>query len=153
MSFFNTQYANSDNCDLQAESAAPHDPVYPSNLSAALYELGDYSACFEAICRAVANVSSSKDDHSSLLLRLATRLAKTLSHGLRNGAINKSMIERENLAVEQLKSLSKSSDPKSELSSAWAQWRRVESEVVLVLAGVDDAKSRLTQLPLYRNIL
>ncbi|KAF5371689.1 hypothetical protein D9758_003390 [Tetrapyrgos nigripes] len=150
--FQNGKFAEAVALYKRAESTAPQDPVYPSNLSAALYELGDYSACFQAICRAVSNASNPKDDHSSLLSRLSLRMAKSLSLGSRNGMINTFTIEKEKTAVERLKTLGKSSDPKSELAITWEQWRRVEEEAKSVSNGVEEAKTRLTRLPLYRKI-
>jgi hypothetical protein len=76
-----------------------------------------------------------------------------LSHGSRNGTISKSVIEEQNAVFDQLKTLSKSSDPKSDAVVAWAQWELVETEVESVLVGADEAKSRLMHLPLYRKIV
>ncbi|KAK7453528.1 hypothetical protein VKT23_011808 [Stygiomarasmius scandens] len=100
----------------KAESAAPEDPVYPSKLSAALYELGDYLACFQAICQAVRKAQASQEDHSSLFFKLSGRLAKSLSHGSRNGTIKALPLEDVQAVISELKVLSESGNPGSELA-------------------------------------
>ncbi|KAF8876829.1 hypothetical protein BD779DRAFT_1677583 [Infundibulicybe gibba] len=75
-------------CFTQAETADPTDVVYPSNLSAALYEIGDYAASVDAIVRALQILSVNEAQASDpLVQRLSARLAKALCHGARCSVI------------------------------------------------------------------
>ncbi|PBK68015.1 hypothetical protein ARMSODRAFT_1005025 [Armillaria solidipes] len=114
----------------QAEEISPRDAVYPSNLSAALYELGDYCGSFEAICRAV----QKSDCSSSLHQRLSPRMAKCLIYGSRSGTISYELISQNTFAVEILESA----------SQEWENWRRIEREKSGVSAAT---RLRLVELP------
>lgn len=138
----------------QAESKDSNDRTYPSNLSAALYELGDYQGCFEAICRA-ARICSQTDD--PFLLRLSTRLARCLTQGARNGTISDEAIIDEFAVIEKLKGVeftSGSVGVMEELRSAWKEWDVILDEAIgdkverkrsaqLDLAGMDFKRQKL----------
>ncbi|KAK0441234.1 uncharacterized protein EV420DRAFT_1769052 [Desarmillaria tabescens] len=79
----------------QAEEINLRDAVFPSNLSAALYELGDYCGSFEAICRAV----QQPDCSSNLHQRLSPRMAKCHIYGTRSGTISSGRIKSEKPGV------------------------------------------------------
>ncbi|KAJ7480716.1 hypothetical protein FB451DRAFT_152684 [Mycena latifolia] len=83
----------------------PTNPVYPSNLSAALFEEGDCLSCVTNIDRwrklhgskkppssgentATPDPDPSIDHNKALALRLSGRLAKALSHGVRSGSVS-----------------------------------------------------------------
>lgn len=135
----------------QAEKAAPQEAVYPSNLSAALYELGDYPGCFQAICRATNNCPDS-EANSNLLSRLSLRLAKTLAHGVRRGDISPQSIQDGSTVLERLKkSADAGSSTNTDLVRAWNDWKRVEDETETVAKGAASARTRLSQLPIFRK--
>ncbi|KAK0437373.1 hypothetical protein EV421DRAFT_1828683 [Armillaria borealis] len=114
----------------QAEEISPRDAIYPSNLSAALYELGDYCGSFEAICRAVQKLDCS----SSLHQRLSPRMAKCLIYGSRSGTISYELISQNTFAIEILEST----------SQEWDNWRRIKRDKSGVSAAT---RLRLVELP------
>ena len=134
----------------QAEAAAPSEAVYPSNLSAALYELGDYSACFQSIIRA-SNKLSEAERQSSLLQRLSTRLAKTLCFGTRAGVIDCQDIQVAAVSVETLASAVDRAGASEEIKWAWKEWRRVERETDGVLERAAEAREGLSKLPIFKK--
>ncbi|KAE9410311.1 hypothetical protein BT96DRAFT_371276 [Gymnopus androsaceus JB14] len=125
------------------ESLSPDDPVLSSNLSTALYELGDYAGCFHAICRAAKKTSQS--NHSGLLLKLSSRLARTLSQGFWSGIITPPQIEDEKDTIEALKSAAKNVP---EVQRLWGQWYGAESRSKEEIAT---AKRRLADLPIFKR--
>ncbi|TCD63142.1 hypothetical protein EIP91_005901 [Steccherinum ochraceum] len=134
----------------KAESIAPREAVYPSNLSAAHYELGDYAASLQAIQRAFENIPST-EDVSPLAIRLSTRLAKVLSHGVRDGSISSEMLKDTSEMLSRISTLAENPDFGQELGAAWKDWRRVESEKERVSRGAAGAKAHLSSLPILRK--
>ena len=84
---------------FQAENADPSDPVYPSNLSAALYEIGDYAKCVDAVIRSWNLLKDKADVKPELIIRLSTRLAKSLCHGVCAGTITADNLAKHKEAV------------------------------------------------------
>ncbi|KAH8101271.1 hypothetical protein BXZ70DRAFT_1007652 [Cristinia sonorae] len=132
---------------LQAESASPKEAVYPSNLSAAYFELGSYATCFRAICRANSKLSE-EDLNGTLFLRLSMRCAKALSHGARVGSISLELLGEEQSVqtVRRLESATEKSGASEELIAAWKEWKRVEREMIAMCEGRQDAEIRLANL-------
>lgn len=135
---------------IQAESQSPQDPVFSSNFSAALYELGDYLGCFQAICRAAKTAFQLKEtDHSSLLLKLSSRLPKALTQGIWSGTIRSAQIEEEKQVVERLRFEGKAIP---ETLRLWEQMERVKVGAMSISAeDVATAKHRLLYLPIYKK--
>ncbi|THH19933.1 hypothetical protein EUX98_g8683 [Antrodiella citrinella] len=133
----------------QAEAAAPHEAVYSSNLSAALYELGDYASCLQAICRAT-NKLTEQEAQSSLSPRLSTRLAKTLSYGVREGKISADLIQSSAVVIEKLSTEGAKPSASDELVTAWKLWDKVDGEMDVVRKGAPDAQIRLSRLPMFK---
>ncbi|KAJ6461174.1 hypothetical protein C8R47DRAFT_116012 [Mycena vitilis] len=131
----------------KAEAAAPNENVYPANLSAALYEMGDYAGSLDAIARSW-KLSSA---NTGLTLRLATRAAKALAHGVRGGTITPSALAAraqiigglEAVALQQEKTDAESSP---ESVRVWHEWRAVESEN----GNAQDARVRLAEMSIAR---
>ncbi|KAF9653241.1 hypothetical protein BDM02DRAFT_3125707 [Thelephora ganbajun] len=137
-----------------AESKDNNDHTYPSNLSAALYELGDYKGCFEAICRAT-RLHFRTD--VPFLLRISVRLAKCLTQGTRDGTISDETIMDEFEVIEKFKALASASESigvTKEHQSAWKEWGLVLDEATgdriqckriaqLNLAGMDFMRQKL----------
>ncbi|KAJ3551566.1 hypothetical protein NM688_g4626 [Phlebia brevispora] len=112
----------------KAEHADTKNAVYPSNLSAALYEIGDYHASAEAILRSWKLLDASPDANQSMITRLSTRLAKCLSHGLLGKQVSDAFLGECDAAIEHFKksSIDLASAPfKAELENAWKLWDNV----------------------------
>ncbi|OJT04030.1 hypothetical protein TRAPUB_5266 [Trametes pubescens] len=90
----------------QAKQADPTDPVYPSNLSAALYEVGDYAGCIDAVLRAW-RILDGKDTKPDLLVRLSNRLAKALSLGVRAMTISQTDLHANEAGIQELRKAAK----------------------------------------------
>lgn len=119
--------------------------MYPSNLSAALYELGDYATCFQAICRAI---DKCPDANATLLPRLYLRLAKTLSHGVRNASISGQSLKDNSTAIDRMES---AKGMNVEFERALRDWRREKTDMATVADGAAKAKSRLAHLPIFKK--
>ncbi|KZV67569.1 hypothetical protein PENSPDRAFT_688005 [Peniophora sp. CONT] len=143
----------------QAEYLAPNDPVYPSNLSAALFEAGDYAAAFDAIIRAWNALSLANDPDQALALRLSTRLVRTLSNGVVSGSLSLSQVNDEGDAIGRLRDLAEASIPRSDGNAslsdagrAWSEWDATREE----LSGVQDAnqqhaRNEVARLPVLKQ--
>ncbi|KAL6298482.1 hypothetical protein BKA93DRAFT_65275 [Sparassis latifolia] len=129
----------------KAEKLDRSDPVYPSNLSAALYEMGDYLGSMNAILRSWRLLRSRSDSKPDLILRLSIRLAKALCNGFRSGAISQGVLEEhvtdtkdvEETALEQ-PSTSSNAAASEEVVRVWKDWRQMEPDI----AGHDVAAHR-----------
>ncbi|KAI1786363.1 hypothetical protein LXA43DRAFT_1034112 [Ganoderma leucocontextum] len=120
----------------QAEKADPHDPVYPSNHSAALYEVGDYSACAAAVIRSWTLLQDNPDAKPDLIVRLSSRLAKSLCYAVRAGTITKDFVAtwkedimqlQEAAAGKPLTSVNVASQ--EEFARVWEEWECVKLEM------------------------
>ncbi|KAJ6580630.1 hypothetical protein B0H19DRAFT_1369180 [Mycena capillaripes] len=132
----------------KAEAAAPHENVYPANLSAALYETGDYTACLEAIARSW-KLSSA---NPSLTLRLATRAAKALAHGVRGGTIRPSALAKHAQMIEQLETAALQQENTSgESIRVWREWHAIVGESGDRKSAAHDARVRLGAIPIARR--
>ncbi|KZV73527.1 hypothetical protein PENSPDRAFT_648877 [Peniophora sp. CONT] len=139
----------------QAEQLDPGDPVFASNLSAALFEIADYEGCFRAIVRSWAALCAAKNETPSgtLPLRLSTRLAKTMTNGIVTGALSDAMGEVEGgpQAVASLREQSDvcidaSAEARSQASKAWQDWDIVFAESM----RVGEAEKRRAQVDIAR---
>lgn len=131
---------------FQAEKLDPKSPVYPSNSSAALYELGDYASCFESILR-----SWALGPTDSMAMKLSTRLAKALSQGVQNGTINPSVIEQNEATIKELEKLA--STENSDVAQAWSIWKNIKRGLGHHIDLVHEAKVRFSKLPIYKPML
>ncbi|KAI0318122.1 hypothetical protein OF83DRAFT_1117752 [Amylostereum chailletii] len=117
---------------LRAEKQNPEDPTFASNLSAALFEAGDYAGCFSALSRSFTAISANPEGKEALALRLSTRLAKTLSNGLTAGSVTIARIEDEREVVEGLKAKMENEGggkAGDEARKEWKEWGRVKVEI------------------------
>ncbi|RDB17580.1 hypothetical protein Hypma_001021 [Hypsizygus marmoreus] len=129
---------------ISAEKLDPTNPVYPSNLSAALYELGDYAGCINAILR-----SWSLDPEPTLAAKLSTRLAKALSHALQNSTIDDVYITNHLSGIEALEGLS--SNLSSEGVDAWTLCNRIRSKADHYKDLSREARIRFSRMPIYKG--
>ncbi|EPQ56471.1 hypothetical protein GLOTRDRAFT_40012, partial [Gloeophyllum trabeum ATCC 11539] len=138
----------------QAEEAAPTDPVYPSNLSAALYETGDYISCIDAISRAWKRLSTAyQESNRSLQSRLSLRLAKALCHGIRNGSVKSEDLTRHRELIIALSDPSSFQEAQaSDLESAWKEWDKLQPELDDRVEAVTTALGQLSRLPIFKAI-
>lgn len=111
----------------------PNDPVYPSNLSAALYELANYAECVKAVLRAWTIIKPHLPHKADLIVRLSIRLGKALCNGVRGGAISSTTLEEDGPLIHDLEAssamiLSQNINPTSltELAQVWREWKRIE---------------------------
>ncbi|SJL14510.1 uncharacterized protein ARMOST_17971 [Armillaria ostoyae] len=115
----------------QAQESSPEDPIYTSNLSAALYELGDYSNAFNAVCLAV---TKSDPESPDFLQRLSARMAKCLLYG----TIDRKVVSQAAIIVNKLESRHSSKE--------WKMWRALESEADRIAVGSAAAQCRLLNM-------
>lgn len=136
----------------KAEIADPKDPVYPSNLSAALYELGDYTGSVEAICRAWSILKDRPDAKADLVVRLSTRLARALCHGVRARTIAMPDIGTYADVISQLRDLAtgKLARPTiDDVSQSWKEWDTTRVECNEDIQRADACSNGLSRLPLF----
>ncbi|GAW05069.1 hypothetical protein LENED_006903 [Lentinula edodes] len=157
------RFAESAEKYAKAESQTPQDPVFSSNLSAALYELGDYAGCVHAICRAAKKVQALQDDDQEknlvLLQKLSSRLPKAFIHGILIESIDASSLgledDGEKDVLERLRSVgagTSSSNPDSDTSRLWEQFQRVRDERSAISeVDVVNARHRLADLPIFKK--
>lgn len=130
--------------------------MYPSNLSAALYELGDYKGSYEAICRS-ADLLTKEQWESPLAKRLSARIAKCLRYGARSGVITPDMAEKAPAVCDKLRSTGRQPSGDSapgtaaDAASAWDEWDFVKGEMNKVTGNANDARGRLAQMPIFRK--
>ncbi|TFK84364.1 hypothetical protein K466DRAFT_527460 [Polyporus arcularius HHB13444] len=150
-------------CDryFKAEKADPRDPVYPSNLSAALFETGDYAACAEAVLRAWKLLKAKSDAKHDLIVRLSSRLAKALCYGARAGSITVSDVSTHEAAIEELRKASITGKPSTSTSAptddalvrVWDEWAAIRSEMVAYAQKGDACLGGLSRLPMFSKAL
>lgn len=131
----------------EAETLDPENPVYPSNLSAAQYEIGDYFACIDAIYR-----SWSRKPDAALAAKLSTRLAKALSHSAHAGTfpVSKSQ-EYASTLISIEKAGNQSDGDHSEGHQAWLLWKRIQQDLNNHEKFSHEAKIRLSRFPIFRG--
>lgn len=87
----------------QSEAVDPTDPVFPSNLSAAQYELGQYAECIKTIVRAWLLLKKATEPKPDLALRLFNRLGKAMVQGVAEGSFNRTVFTETLWGIESLK--------------------------------------------------
>ncbi|KAI0719797.1 hypothetical protein C8T65DRAFT_826784 [Cerioporus squamosus] len=135
----------------KAEGVDAKDPIYPSNLSVALFELGDYSGSVEAGLRAWKRLKERSDEKSDLVARLSSRVAKALCYGTRAGTIGNDILAAHGDDIDSLRvaSFNEVSGNTSALSQTWQEWdaTKAESEACLKKRGA--CLNGLARLPLF----
>ncbi|KAJ7068905.1 hypothetical protein B0H15DRAFT_139954 [Mycena belliarum] len=156
--------AEASKCYAKAEELCPDNPVYASNLSAALFEEGDYLSCVLAIDRWCKLHHESKKStgtgseplktdadpsvvqHKALSLRLSGRLAKALSHGVRSGSVSQKHIDDVGDTITELERVGA-----SELQRLWSDWQHIARETGDRGERVAAARARFSVLPIFRK--
>ncbi|KAG6908799.1 hypothetical protein DXG01_003246 [Tephrocybe rancida] len=124
----------------EAEKLDPSNPVYPSNLSAALFELGDYLACTDAIFRSWSNTPE-----PSLAVKLSARLSKALCQGIQSRTIDAAYVAESEHDIEALEALS--TPVANENVELWSQWKILRSKLDNFPELSHVAKVRFSQMP------
>ena len=107
-------------------------------MSAALYEIGDYAGCVQAVRRAWKLLKDKPDSKQDLVARLATRLGKALCHGVTAGSISAAVVEASEADIEELRAtasgLSSSGSittaaAKEEFAKIWEDWSQIRTNI------------------------
>ncbi|KAJ7452811.1 hypothetical protein FB451DRAFT_1373943 [Mycena latifolia] len=130
----------------QAEQLDHANPVYPSNLSAALFEMGDYSACVAAILRSCSQLDFETNTNAALASRLSVRLAKSLSQAFAAG--NPIPLTALSEQIDRIKKAGPATGPES---NAWAMWHALALDPSHALQ-VEHARARLLKLPILKQV-
>ncbi|KAJ6507320.1 hypothetical protein C8R47DRAFT_1100924 [Mycena vitilis] len=147
--------AKASKCYTEAEELCPTNPVYSSNLSAALFEEGDYLSCIMAIdrwwklCRPAdfeENLQSPSLD-SRLALRLSSRLVKALCHGVRSGVVGQQCTHDLGVTIAELRRVG----GMGEDINLWSDWDRISREPGDWNENSAEARARLSALPIFRK--
>ncbi|RPD61780.1 hypothetical protein L226DRAFT_506692 [Lentinus tigrinus ALCF2SS1-7] len=136
----------------QAEQADCSDPVYPSNLSAALFEIGDYLTCIDAVLRASRLLKEDPEPKVDLIVRLFVRVTKALCHGVRCGSVTVTEYDMRKREIDDFRKMTyevADSRTKRTLNSAWGEWAAVKSEISLLAEHREKSLGALSRLPLF----
>ena len=137
----------------EAEKLDPSNPVYASNLSAALYELGDYVSAMNAALRSWSSIKSRNDEtDAALSLKLSTRLAKCLSQGFQDGTITASLVEQNAESIKALEGFSSQEKEGFENAHAWNAWKAIRPALSHQQELSHEAKVRLSKMPMYKGM-
>ncbi|KAJ7147614.1 hypothetical protein C8R43DRAFT_1010132 [Mycena crocata] len=147
--FKSGKVAEASKCYAKAEKLCPSNPVYSSNLSAALFEEGDYLSCALTIDRCWKLHGSKANIDPGLALRLSGRFAKALSHGVRSRSVADRQINDMATTITDLRSLGLAEEP--EVGRLWADWDNIAGETGDKENNVAEASRRFSLLPMFRK--
>lgn len=118
--------------------------MYPSNLTAALYELGHYATCCQTILDSWKLVEQATD--AVLAKKLSLRLAKALVLGLQDGSIPSSFVQENKALIQAIRG-----EAQAELS--WAIYSDLEPKVLdgSYETAKTEARKKFAQLPLFHG--
>ncbi|KAK0461720.1 uncharacterized protein EV420DRAFT_124965 [Desarmillaria tabescens] len=142
--FASRRFANAARLYEEAEKTDIGNAIYPSNLSAALYELGNYAGSYQAILRSVKLLSA--NPNPKLAAKLSSRLPKALSHGLRDGTIMPKDYCEEETILKQLRDAAF-----GDSEGAWHEWERISGEYDSVVERARSARANFASLPMARK--
>ncbi|KAK7056830.1 hypothetical protein VNI00_002547 [Paramarasmius palmivorus] len=134
----------------QAEQADPTSALYPSNLSAALFEQGKYLGTIDAISRCYANLSD-ETTKQKLTPKLTTRLLKAFCYGVRNNTISLQDITTHRAVLRDFSACAESGTTDRDMKQNWLAWKRVEGEFRRVKDSEREALSRLASIPMVKT--
>jgi hypothetical protein len=128
--------------------------VYPSNLSAALYETGDYLGSVQAIFRSWKILS--QGSNPTLALKLSIRMAKALIQGVRGGSVTSDVLKDNAQIIDQLEAVAQQQPASASPSipdhiRVWKDWKQLENEAGDRKEAALQARSRLSRLPVFRK--
>ncbi|KAI0357702.1 hypothetical protein OH77DRAFT_1421794 [Trametes cingulata] len=137
----------------KAERFDPSDPVYPSNLSAALYEAGDYLGCVSAVSRAWRLLREQPDAKPDLCTRLSARLVKALCVSVQSQPSSKESLKEYEVHIQELQDRALSSSPDGDLARAWRDWEAMTAKAEERARRSEISLSGLSRLPLFMKPL
>ncbi|KAJ7609070.1 hypothetical protein FB45DRAFT_945295 [Roridomyces roridus] len=144
-------FSKASKCYSDAQKLDPKSSVYPSNLSAALFEEGDYLSCISAIdrwwrlYRPADFEENPLGPDSRVSLRLAGRLAKALGHAVRNGSLSTLRLHDLRDTIAELRIVSAAVDGAPSL-----EWDVID-DVVGRHEKAAEARTRFSTLPIFRK--
>ncbi|KAJ7777182.1 hypothetical protein B0H16DRAFT_1360889 [Mycena metata] len=141
--------AEASKCYADAERLCPTDPTYTSNLSASLFEEGDYVSCAKTIDRWCQLEGSKSLKDTNLGERLSARLAKALNHGARSGSVSPDLLRDFESTISELKGVAQKGEP--ELRQLWVDWDHLAAEAGDRDANIAAARARFSTLPIFRK--
>ncbi|KAJ7218678.1 hypothetical protein GGX14DRAFT_437608 [Mycena pura] len=143
--FIQSKWLNAAQHYQEAEKLEPTNPIYPSNLSAALFEMGNYTECASAILRCCSHLDF--ETQAPLASRLSIRLAKALSQSFAAG--NSIAIHENTPEIARVEQAGPTEGPDA---TVWSFWRNIALNPNHPVA-VDDARARLLNLPILKQAL
>lgn len=127
--------------------------MYPSNLSAALYEAADYAACSEAVLRSWKLLRGREDAKADLTARLSGRLAKSLCHGVRAKTVTLDSLAAHGPDIQQIRDAAvkttASSSVIEELDRVWSEWDAVKAEATAYVENGREGLRGFSRLPMF----
>ncbi|PPQ68988.1 hypothetical protein CVT25_009173 [Psilocybe cyanescens] len=158
--------------NADATKIGPNEPKYPSNLSAVLYELGQYLECITAIRKAWTRLRARNPtegklptpiESDPLAIKLATRFAKANVNTVASKAASlHDMLSPDvdlDTDIEKFVKLERegSDDTKiQEMKAAWDQWQNLRDECAQHTSAecgkiTDSAAARLRATPILKS--
>ncbi len=108
------------------------------------------------MCRSWSLLQDCRDAKADLVLRLSTRLAKALCHGVRAGTITRKIIDAYETAISQLRHAATERLAKvtnvpaiDDLTRSWEEWDVTQAEYNEGSQNADDCLNRWARLPLF----
>ncbi|KAI0687197.1 hypothetical protein C8T65DRAFT_770881 [Cerioporus squamosus] len=135
-----------------AEQADLTNPVYASNISAALLELGDYAGCVESVFRAWRSLRAQLNQKEELVTRLSRRLTKALCHGARAGMITGDTLATHSEGIDQIRvasSTASCNNKDDSVAQGWAEWDATKLEMDGYAKKRDICLDALSRMPVF----
>ena len=122
-----------------------------------MYEIGDYAKCVDAVIRSWNILKDKTDAKPDLILRLSTRLAKSLCHGVRAGTILQETLAKYKEDVMLLQEAAAehpaSAAASEEHGRVWEDWETVKLEMDDYAKKGESCLCGLSRLPLFLKSL
>ncbi|KAI0649827.1 hypothetical protein C8Q79DRAFT_1033643 [Trametes meyenii] len=156
--FKNGEWSRASRYFMEAEKIDPNDPIYPSNLSAALYESGNYVDCIQAILRSWSVLRRGTGNvQPESVIKLSSRLARALCQGICGGTIRRETLQDKQASIKDLRetalgiqstSLGTAGTPgAADLSRLWQEWSTMEAEMGEIAKRGRECRDNLSRLP------
>ncbi|KAF9526018.1 hypothetical protein CPB83DRAFT_908722 [Crepidotus variabilis] len=116
------------------------EPSLPVKFERGIVELGDYAGAFHAILR-----SHALQPDPALVLKLSTRLAKTLSYGLLSGKIHATVIEQNLEAIREIED-----NDTSGKGQFWKLWQTTATNLASQVVLAREDRVRLSKMLIYK---
>ena len=142
---------------MQAAQLDARTVVYPSNLSAALFEVGDYARCADAVLRAWNLVRGQPNRKPELVSRLSARLAKALRHGVYVGTVSQGsvqLLEDDIVSLRDASAVAASverigTSSEEAVSRGWEEWDNTLPVLVDLASKRELGLKTFSRIPIY----